>query len=129
MCIRRESMYLKNHDIAGTGVNFWWIELGGEQDTILDAQEIHEELIRVAFGVWDHIKNRGDHGMENWELEWVGFLPGKRESRRYEGAYMLSQRDLEEGTHFEDAVAFGGWTMDNHDPKGFRFMGYSSRHI
>ena len=56
-----ESMYLKNHDIAGTGVNFWWIELGGEQDTILDAQEIHEELIRVAFGVWDHIKNRGDH--------------------------------------------------------------------
>lgn len=124
-----ESMYLKNHDIAGTGVNFWWIELGGEQDTIHDAQEIHEELIRVAFGVWDHIKNRGDHGMENWELEWVGFLPGKRESRRYEGAYMLSQRDLEEGTHFEDAVAFGGWTMDNHDPKGFRFMGYSSRHI
>lgn len=124
-----ESMYLKNHDIAGTGVNFWWIELGGEQDTIHDAQEIHEELIRVAFGVWDHIKNRGDHGMENWELEWVGFLPGKRESRRYEGAYMLSQRDLEEGTHFEDAVAFGGWTMDNHDPKGYRFMGYSSRHI
>ena len=124
-----ESMYLKNHDIAGTGVNFWWIELGGEQDTILDAQEIHEELIRVAFGVWDHIKNRGDHGMENWELEWIGFLPGKRESRRYEGAYMLNQRDLEEGTRFADAVAFGGWTMDNHDPKGFRFMGYSSRHI
>lgn len=124
-----ESMYLKNHDIAGTGVNFWWIELGGEQDTILDAQEIHEELIRVAFGVWDHIKNRGDHGMGNWELEWIGFLPGKRESRRYEGAYMLNQRDLEEGTRFADAVAFGGWTMDNHDPKGFRFMGYSSRHI
>lgn len=124
-----ESMYLKNHDIKGTGVNFWWIELGGEQDTIQDAQQINEELIKVAYGVWDHIKNQGDHGMENWELEWIGFLPGKRESRRYEGEYILNQRDLEEGRHFEDAVAFGGWTMDNHNPKGFQYMGYSSKHI
>ena len=124
-----ESMYLKNHDIVGTGVNFWWIELGGQQDTILDAQSINQELLKVAYGVWDHIKNRGDHGMENWELEWIGFLPGKRESRRYEGPWVLSQRDLEEGRHFDDAVAFGGWTMDNHNPKGMRFMGYSSVHI
>ena len=124
-----ESMYLKNHDIIGTGVNFWWIELGGEEDTIQDGQRINEELLRTAYGVWDHIKNQGDHGMENWELEWVGFLPGKRESRRYEGPWVLSQRDLEEGRHFEDAVAFGGWTMDNHNPKGMKFMGYSSVHI
>lgn len=124
-----ESMYLKNHDITGTRVNFWWIELGGEQDTINDAQLINEELIKTAYGVWDHIKNHGDHGMENWELEWIGFLPGKRESRRYEGAYILNQKDLEEGHHFEDAVAFGGWTMDNHSPKGFKFKGYSSHHI
>ena len=33
-----ESMYLKNHDIIGTGVNFWWIELGGQMDTLHDAQ-------------------------------------------------------------------------------------------
>ena len=124
-----ESMYLKNHDIIGTGVNFWWIELGGEMDTIHDAQTINEELIKTAYGVWDHIKNHGDHGMENWELEWIGFLPGKRESRRYEGPYILTQQDLEEGHTFSDAVAFGGWTMDNHNPKGFRYMGYSSHHI
>ena len=123
------SMYMKNHDIVGTGVNFWWIELGGEMDTIHDAQAINEELIKTAYGIWDHIKNRGDHGMENWELEWIGFLPGKRESRRYEGEYILNQRDLEEGHTFPDAVAFGGWTMDNHSPLGFRYPGYSSRHI
>ena len=124
-----ESMYLKNHDVAKTMVNFWWIELGGEQDTIKDAQKINEELIKTAYGVWDHIKNRGDHGMENWELEWIGFLPGKRESRRYTGAYTLTQRDLEEGHLFRDAVAYGGWTMDNHSPKGFQYSGYSSVHI
>jgi hypothetical protein len=67
--------------------------------------------------------------MDNWELEWIGFLPGKRESRRYEGAYMLNQRDLEEGHSFPDTVAFGGWTMDNHSPLGFKYPGYSSHHI
>ncbi len=124
-----ESMYMKNHDISGTGVNFWWIELGGMQDTIADVQDINDELIKTAYGIWDHIKNRGDHGMDNWELEWIGFLPGKRESRRYEGPYILNQRDLEDGSHFEDTVAFGGWTMDNHSPLGFKYDGYSSHHI
>ncbi len=103
-----ESMYLKKHDVPESGINFWWIELGGEMDTLRDAQQINEELLRVAYGVWDHLKNRGDHGMENWELEWVGFLPGKRESRRCVGPYILNQRDLEEGHTFPDAVAFGG---------------------
>ena len=124
-----ESMRGKNHDFAGTGVNFWWIELGGLQDTISDSGSIGEELLKIAFGVWDHIKNQGDHGAENWELEWVGFLPGKRESRRYEGDYLLNQRDLEAGRDFPDTVAFGGWTMDNHAPEGFLYPGYSSRHI
>ena len=124
-----ESMYLKKHDVPESGINFWWIELGGEMDTLRNAQQINEELLRVAYGVWDHLKNRGDHGMENWELEWVGFLPGKRESRRCVGPYILNQRDLEEGHTFPDAVAFGGWTMDNHSPQGLRYMGYSSRHI
>ncbi|MBR5384093.1 MAG: FAD-dependent oxidoreductase [Clostridia bacterium] len=124
-----ESMYNKDHDFTKTCTNFWWMELGGERDTIADAQEVNMELLRVAFGVWDHIKNHGDHGAENWELEWVGFLPGKRESRRYEGDYILNQRDLEEGHDFPDTVAFGGWTMDNHDPRGLRCDGYSSVHI
>ena len=122
-------MYDKNHDFIHTGVNFWWIELGGEQDTIRDAETLRDELYKVAYGVWDHIKNRGDHGAENYELEWIGILPGKRESRRYVGDVILTQNDLTQGTPFPDTVAFGGWTMDNHAPEGFRYAGYSSHHI
>ena len=124
-----EALHMKEHDFTKTQTNFWWMELGGEEDTIADAEAINERLLKLAFGVWDHIKNRGDHGAENWELEWVGFLAGKRESRRYEGDYMLSQSDLEEGRTFPDTVAYGGWTMDDHDPRGFDCPGYSSRHI
>lgn len=100
--------------------NFWWLEIGGMQDTIHDKEELRDELLKIAFGVWDHIKNRGDHGADNWVLDWVGFLPGKRESRRFVGDHILTQNDVEfAGRHFPDIVAYGGWTMDDHFPEGF----------
>ncbi len=68
----------------------------------------------------DHIKNRGNHGCENWELERVGFLPGKRESVRYVGEHILTQNDIESGGRFPDVAAYGGWPMDDHNPKGFK---------
>ncbi|MCX7031325.1 MAG: FAD-dependent oxidoreductase [Spirochaetes bacterium] len=100
--------------------NFWWLEVGGMADTIHDNEELRDELLKIAFGVWDHIKNRGDHGAGNWALDWVGFLPGKRESRRFVGDHILCQGDVEDaGRHFEDIVGYGGWTMDDHFPEGF----------
>ena len=102
---------------------YWWIELGGEHDPIGDTERIRDELLRIMFGVWDHIKNRGEHGAENWELTWFNFLPGKRESRRYIGDHVLNQGDLEAGGKFEDTVAYGGWSMDDHAPGGFRWSG------
>src|SRR3546814_5996561 len=51
-------------------------------------------------------------------LEWVGMRPGKRESRRFEGEYMLSQRDLIEQRNHADAVAYGGWSIDLHPADG-----------
>ena len=101
--------------------NFWWIELGGEDDCIHDTDKCREELLKIVYGVWDHMKNRGDHGAQNWELEWVGFLPGKRESRRYVGDVTVTQTDVEAGGPFPDAVAYAGWSMDDHFPQGFRY--------
>ncbi len=100
-------------------LGYWWVELGGDRHSIHDAEECREELLRIAFGVWDHLKNRRDYGADNWALEWVQFLPAKRESRRYVGAHVLTQGDLESEGRFEDVVAYGGWTMDDHHPAGF----------
>jgi hypothetical protein len=107
------------------GSNFWWIELGGLQDTIRDAEQIRHDLLCTAYGVWDYIKNRADEKdrAENWALEWIGSLPGKRENRRFEGAHILSQNDIRAGGEFDDVVAFGGWTMDDHHPAGLMFPG------
>lgn len=113
-----EEMAHHAHDL---GNNFWWIEVGGTADCIYDTEELKDELLKISFGVWDHIKNHGDHGADNWNLDWIGFLPGKRESRRYIGEYVITQHDVEAEGHFEDMVAYGGWTMDDHFPEGFYY--------
>lgn len=118
-----EEMNDKPHDIYSINTNFYWIELGGMEDSIADTERTRDELLKIAFGVWDHIKNQGDHGAENWELEWLGFLPGKRESRRYVGDYILTQNDVEKHPRFDDTVAYGGWQIDNHLPGGFMMKG------
>jgi hypothetical protein len=106
-------------DQAAYRLGFWWVELGGNRHSIHDTEELREELLRIALGVWDHLKNRGQYGADNWALDWIQFLPGKRESRRYVGAHVLTQGDLESGGQFEDVVGYGGWTMDDHHPAGF----------
>ncbi|HNT37188.1 MAG TPA: FAD-dependent oxidoreductase, partial [bacterium] len=101
-------------------MGYWWIELGGEFHSIHDTEMLRDELLKTVYGVWDHIKNRGDHGADNWTLEWIQFLPAKRESRRYIGEHVLTQNDIESEGKFEDIVAYGGWAMDDHHPAGFR---------
>jgi hypothetical protein len=101
-------------------MGYWWIELGGEHDSIRDTELLRDELLKLVYGVWDHIKNRGEHGAENWALEWVQFLPGKRESRRYLGDHILTQNDVLAEGKFDDIVAYGGWTMDDHHFAGIR---------
>jgi hypothetical protein len=98
---------------------FWWIEYGGRLDTVKESETIKWELWRIVYGVWDYIKNSGKFpGAENLTLEWVGHIPGKRESRRFEGDYMLNQRDIVEQRQHEDAISFGGWSLDLHPADG-----------
>ncbi len=103
---------------------YWWIELGGDWDDIIkQSEDIRYELFRTVYGVWDHIKNGGDHGAENYELVWVGHQGGMRESRRLMGNYVLKEQDILANRIFEDAVAYGGWPMDEHTAGGFRAKG------
>jgi len=98
---------------------YWWVEWGGELDTIKDNERIRDELTAAALGVWDHIKNSGAHPQSaNWALDWFGLLPGKRESRRFVGPHVLTQQEVQRGEVFEDGVAYGGWPIDLHPPGG-----------
>ena len=112
-----EDLPFRDHRYFKAG--YWWISAGGDRDTIDDNEEIRDELYKILFGVWDHIKNHGDHGADNLALEWVGHVVGKRESRRFEGDYIIVQDDVLYGSNFPDAVAYGGWPVDLHPSQGF----------
>lgn len=107
------------HEVSN---GYWWVEVGGDDlNTITDAEEIRDELLKYAYGAFDYVKNSGKYPQaENYALDWVGSVPGKRESRRIYGDYILTQNDLEAATIFEDAVAYGGWSMDAHTIGGIR---------
>ena len=102
----------------GLEYGYWWLEWGGSLDTVADNEAIRDELLAILLGVWDHIKNGGDHGADTWALDWFGFLPGKRESRRFIGQRVLTQSDVMESRPFNDAIAFGGWPIDIHPIEG-----------
>lgn len=105
------------------GNNFWWIEYGGNLDTVGDANAIQEELKKIAWGVWAYMKNHPDGRARGYDLDWIGALPGKRESTRFTGPRILTQHDVLSGGHFDDVVAYGGWTLDDHHPDAFHRKG------
>ena len=110
---------IRNFQVQDDGCRLWWVEYGGRLDTVHQSEEIKWELWRVIYGIWDHVKNSGQFpDSENLTLEWVGTIPGKRESRRFEGDYMLVQKDVVEQREHYDAVAFGGWSLDLHPADG-----------
>jgi hypothetical protein len=117
--VTKEIPKFKSFNSKEFGCKLWWLEYGGRLDTIHDTEEIKWELWKVVYGVWDYIKNSGEFPeAETLTLEWVGTIPGKRESRRFEGDYMLIQQDIVEQKTHEDAVAFGGWSIDLHPADG-----------
>ena len=117
--VTKEVPRFKNFNLKEYGCKLWWLEYGGRLDTVHDTEKIKWELWKVAYGAWDYIKNSGQFPeAETMTLEWVGTIPGKRESRRFEGDYMLKQQDIVEQRTHDDAVAFGGWSIDLHPADG-----------
>jgi hypothetical protein len=97
---------------------YWWISLGGDKDMIDDIESIRKDDLAALLGVWDHLKNQGNHGADNYALDWISNIPGKRESRRFEGDYMLNQNDVNNRVLFPDRVAYGGRSLDLHPAEG-----------
>ncbi len=102
---------------------YWWIEVGAPLHPIKDNEQIRDEALRQLLGVWDHIKNRcTQEGVreraKNYALEFVGFWPYKRESRRILGDYTLTEKDVRDPALHPDDIAYGAWGIDIHVPGG-----------
>jgi FAD dependent oxidoreductase len=117
--LEQEIPRYKTFSVKEMGCQLWWIEYGGRLDTVHDTEKIKWELWKVVYGVWDYFKNSGKFpDAENLTLEWVGSIPGKRESRRFIGPSILKQQDIVEQRFHHDAVSHEGWSIDLHPADG-----------
>ncbi|WNR45627.1 FAD-dependent oxidoreductase [Paenibacillus roseipurpureus] len=100
---------------------YWWIELGVPWHTIYDNEKLRHELTRHVLGIWDYIKNKDPQlqaQASHFAIDWIGQVPGKRESRRIEGLYMMTEKDTQADALCEDEIAYGGWFIDLHSAGG-----------
>ena len=69
-------------------------------------------------GVWNYVKNSGKFDADCYTLDWIGGLPGKRESRRMQTEYCLTEEDILAQRTFPDGAFYGGWYVDAHPSGG-----------
>ena len=97
----------------------WYYQVSGKTDQIKNSQGIIKDHMRLVYGIWDYIKNSGKYDADNYDLAFVSSIPGKRETRRLVGDYILNENDLINQSKFDDVVGHGGRAIDIHAIEGF----------
>ena len=96
----------------------WKWETGMNRDQIAEAETVRDYGLLVIFSNWSFLKNHlaDNEAYRNRSLEWVGYISGKRESRRLLGDYILKQDDIDKNVFHEDASFTTTWSLDLHFP-------------
>ncbi len=96
----------------------WQWETGfGNFNTITQAEEIRDHNLRAIYGNWSFLKNQKADKYKFYELVWVAYIGGKRESRRLLGDHILTETDIVNGVQYPDGCVTATWTIDLHFPE------------
>lgn len=80
-----------------------WEYSSDTRHQIDDGEAIRDHMLRAIYGSFANAKKNPENAQRY--LDWVGYLLGKRESRRLMGDYIYTLSDMVSGTPFADAVA------------------------
>lgn len=97
----------------------WKWETGMNFNQITDAERVRDYGMAVALANWSYLKNsmkQTPEAVKDRDLAWMGFIGGKRESRRLLGDYILKQDDIDKNVSHEDASFATSWSIDLHFP-------------
>ena len=93
-------------------------EAGFYYNQIDDFEYIRDYMLRAIYGNWAYLKNfatdRSKYAKK--KLTWVGYIAGKRESRRLLGDVILKQQNIEGQTAWPDAAVTATYSIDQHFP-------------
>ena len=84
----------------------------------LDGRSVSDAMVRGRRESFELLELMRNHfpGFRNAKLRFIASLPGIRESRRIDGEFTLTVRDLRERTHFDDTIGFCCYGWDLPDP-------------
>lgn len=99
-------------DYSATTGTWKWEFSRNDLHQIENAEYIRDHMLKAIYGSFSNAKKEA--GNSNLGLEWVGYLVGKRESRRLKGDYIYTFNDERNMTEFPDAVAMETRTVDVH---------------
>ena len=97
-----------------------WEYATNDKHQIHDAEEIRDHMLRAIYGSFANAKKQAENA--NQRLAWVGYIAGKRESRRLMGDYIYTMSDAATKRTFPDTVAEERREIDVHyqtPPGGF----------
>jgi hypothetical protein len=102
----------------------WRWESGYFKNTVDEAEYIRDLNLRAIFGNWSYLKNHQPEKYDQWELDWVAYIAGKRESRRLMGDVVLQEQDIVDRTDFPDACVTTTWGIDLHHADSLNSVHY-----
>jgi len=108
------AMEVSDYSVAVEG-GWKWEYSANDKHQVDDAEHIRDHMLRAIYSSFYKAKQKKEHAKR--ELSWVGYVAGKRESRRLMGDYIYTMKDMTKGTHFDDAVVEEKRSIDVHFQK------------
>ncbi|HEY1051198.1 MAG TPA: FAD-dependent oxidoreductase, partial [Prosthecobacter sp.] len=95
----------------------WFWESGFDKHPINDLELIRDHNFRAVYGAVSALKTLKADKYADWDLTWLAYIGGPRESRRIVGDMILNGDDMVKGVIHPDGCVPTTWDQDLHYPK------------
>ncbi|WP_133796088.1 FAD-dependent oxidoreductase [Prosthecobacter fusiformis] len=95
----------------------WFWESGFDQDPINGLERIRDWNFRAVYGAVTSLKKNDPQKYGSYDMQWLAYVGGTRESRRIVGDLVLPGEDMVKGVIHPDACVPTTWDQDLHYPK------------
>ncbi len=101
-----------------TAGEWYWEFSRNDLHQIEDGEEIRDHLLKAIYGSFANAKALPENS--HYQLTWVSYLLGKRESRRLLGDHIFTFQDVVNNTPFPDSVVMEDRAVDVHYQRNLR---------
>ncbi|OYW75169.1 MAG: NADH-dependent oxidoreductase [Verrucomicrobia bacterium 12-59-8] len=95
----------------------WFWESGFDKHPINDLELIRDHNFRAVYGAVSALKTLKPEKYADYDLTWLAYIGGPRESRRIVGDMILNGEDMVKGIIHPDGCVPTTWDQDLHYPK------------